>query len=75
VSRVPAIELKRHYRELSAEHATEVAETVADVIVNFIKARSCHNASARRQARPGATPPSRAEVPVGSPGDAAERSR
>ncbi|TWT40482.1 hypothetical protein RAS1_41930 [Phycisphaerae bacterium RAS1] len=51
----PAIELKRHYRELSAEHATEVVGTVADLIVNFIKSRSEQSEQYGRHA-PAATP-------------------
>lgn len=66
----PAIELKRHYRELPAEHATEVAETVADLIVNFIKSRSGHNTSDRPQSRPETAPASCAGVPIASDGDA-----
>lgn len=75
MSRVPAIELKRHCRELSAEHVTEIADIVADLILNFIKARSGHNPAGRRQARHGAMPTSRADVPVGCGGDAEEGTR
>lgn len=75
MSRVSCIELKRHCRELTAEHATEVAEIVADLIVNFIKARSGHDTPGRRQARPEAMPTSRADVSAGSDGDARERNR
>jgi hypothetical protein len=48
--------LKRHCRELSAEHATEVVETVADLFVNFIKSRSGYNATNQAQARCATTP-------------------
>ncbi len=48
---VPSIELKRHYRELPAEDETEVVETIADLIVNFIKARSGHDTPDQPQAR------------------------
>jgi len=51
VSRVPCIELKRRCRELSAEHATEVADIVADLIVNFIKVRTGHSSSAQPKVR------------------------
>lgn|GEM_PF-5367474 len=47
MSRVPCIELKRHCRELTAEHATEVADIVADLIVNFIEGRTGHSSSAQ----------------------------
>jgi len=39
--------LKRHCRELTAEHATEVADIVADLIVNFIEGRTGHSSSAQ----------------------------
>lgn len=71
---VPAIELKRHYRELPAEHATEVTETVADLIVNFIKARAGHNTS-DHPARLETTQTGCAGVPIGSAGDARARTR
>jgi ribosomal protein L12E/L44/L45/RPP1/RPP2 len=35
-----AIEIKRHYRELSEKETQEVVEAVADLIVTFLKGRS-----------------------------------
>jgi hypothetical protein len=34
-----SIELKRHYHELSEKETNEVVETVADLIVNFLKGK------------------------------------
>lgn len=34
-----AIEIKRHYRELSEKDTQEVVEAVADLIVTFLKGR------------------------------------
>ena len=45
---VPPIELKRHHRKLSQKQTGEVVETVAELIVNFLKCR-----------REPATPPER----------------
>ena len=72
---VPAIELQRHYRELPAEHATEVAETVADLIVNFIKARSGQTTANGPPAHPETTQTSCTDVSIGFGGNARERNR
>lgn len=65
----PHIELKRHYRELPAEHTTEVVETVADLIVNFIKARSSDNAANRPQGRAETTQTNGTGMSIGSGGN------
>lgn len=75
MSRVPCIELKRHYRELSAEHATEVTDTVADLIVNFIKARTGHGSSPQPRFRSETTQAGGAGVAGGSAGDPIGRTR
>jgi serine kinase of HPr protein (carbohydrate metabolism regulator) len=67
--------LKRHCRELPAEHATEIADIVADLIVNFIKARSGHNTSDQPQARLETTQTGCAREPVGSAAHARGRPR
>ena len=47
-----AIEIKRHYSELSEKETGEVVEAVADMIVNFLMGR-------RDPARAGANDPER----------------
>lgn len=75
MSRVPYMELKRHCRELSAEHATEVADIVADLIVNFIKARTGHSRSAQSQLRSETRQASGPGVAGGSAGNLMGRTR
>ena len=35
--KAPALEVKRHYREPSAKEAEEIVQTVAELIVDFVK--------------------------------------
>lgn len=65
----PSIELKRHCRELPAEHATEVVEAVADLIVNFIKARRGRSRFAQPQVCSETTQAGGAGVAGGSAGN------
>ena len=44
-----SIELKRHYHELSEKETNEVVETVADLIVNFLKGKSDPGQSVKRR--------------------------
>ncbi|MBW7905496.1 MAG: hypothetical protein LC135_03285 [Phycisphaerae bacterium] len=69
MSRVPCIELKRHCREFSAEHATEVADIVANLIVNFIKARTGYSSCAEPKVRSETTQASGPGVGDGSAGN------
>lgn len=75
MSTTPHIELKRHYRELPAEHATEVADIVADLIVNFIKARTGHSSSAQPKVRSETRQASGPGVAGGSAGNLMGRTR
>lgn len=48
----PPIELKRHFRTLSEKETDEVVDAVADLIVNFLKAkREPEPSGERRQER------------------------
>ena len=44
----PPIELKRHFHTLSEKETDEVVDVVADLIVNFLKAKRDPEQSARR---------------------------
>ena len=44
----PPIELKRHFHTLSEKETDEVVDVVADLIVNFLKAKRDPEHSARR---------------------------
>jgi len=47
-----SIELKRHYHKLSEKETNEVVETVADLIVNFLKGKHAPGQSVKcRQER------------------------
>ena len=44
----PPIELKRHFHTLSEKETDEVVDVVADLIVNFLKAKRDPEPSAKR---------------------------
>lgn len=45
----PPIELKRHFHTLSEKETDEVVDVVADLIVNFLKAKREPEQSAKRR--------------------------
>jgi hypothetical protein len=52
----PAIELKRHFHTLSEKETDEVVEIVADLVVNYLKAKRDPEPSAHRKQEQEATP-------------------
>ena len=52
---LPTIELKRHFHTLSEKETDEVVEIVADLVVNYLKAKRDPEPSAHRRQEPEVT--------------------